>query len=303
MYVDYWNCCESNESLPPLFLRNPSELDSGQLSYLSNRHYEYYKDEIDGLVNDYDSWNCLIFRSGMYGGKTSFVFSLLDRLKQSKDIDNTILVADVMRDTNITGRGYIGKEKKRNALQFGLEDFPNIEKVDGLVKSSKDVIILDEYTFLDTKVVNWLVDSCKRNSKKLILLGLDTNAFGQELPIFEDSKFKSLTKEKTSRVVECNSYVHVEDEKPKGVGSIRYFKIPNTNDVWALDLCILPLVISKELVNIIKYYPSLVLLSNSFKNNIFNRQLSINENGLKRQKELVMKYICPIDDRIQRYEG
>ena len=91
----------------------------------------------------------------------------------------------------------------------------------------------------------------------------------------------------------------MKEDKPTGTGSIRYFKVPNTPNVWSLDLGILPLVISKDLVDIIKYYPSPVLLTDSFASDIFHRQLSVeNRDKLKTQKELVMKYICSVDDRM-----
>jgi hypothetical protein len=298
MYVNYWDRLQNEEHLPPLFLREPQELAPDILDRLSVQHMDYYLPEINSLVKQYSQWDNLVFRSGMYGGKTSFVFTLLDKLERGKGINNTLLVADVMDENSITGRGYIGGSKRREALRFGQESFKSQKDVDTLVSKCDEVVVLDEYTFLESTVINSLVNSCERFNKKLILLGLDTNAFGEELPIFKDTHFKTTLKKGSTRVVECNSYIDIYDEKPSGLGSIRYFKIPKTQ-MWALDLGILPLVISKELVDVVKYYPSLLLLVESFRNEQFLNLLNSPMDDSFGRKGRLLEYISLNGDRIQ----
>jgi hypothetical protein len=298
MYVNYWDTLQRDDLLPPLFLREPKELAPDILDRLSVQHMDHYLPEINSLVEKYSEWDNLVFRSGMYGGKTSFVFTLLDKLEREKSVSNTLLVADVMDENSITGRGYIGGSKRREALRFGLDNYRSQKGVDSLVSECNEVVVLDEYTFLESTVVNSLVSSCERFNKKLILLGLDTNAFGEELPIFKDLHFKKLLKRDSTRVIDCNSYIDINDEKPSGLGSIRYFKIPNTQ-MWALDLGILPLVISKELVEVVKYYPSLLLLVESFRNEQFLNLLKTPMDDSFGRKGRLLKYISSNGDRIQ----
>lgn len=107
----------------------------------------------------------------------------------------------------------------------------------------------------------------KAFGKKLILLGLDTNYLGDELPIFKTKYFQETLKNRRTRILDCYSYVNTTntDSPPNGKGTIRYLRI---GDRWVLDLGIGELVISKENADLVLYFPSIETLKNLLKGTV-----------------------------------
>lgn len=252
-YADYYECLQEDKSLPPLFLVDPQPLDDETLCGLSVRHIEYYKPVVDEIVQDYKKWKLLILNSGMYGGKTTLAVLTIRKIEEEMNINTSVLIAEEMNEECINARAL--EDGKIAAKKYGIKNFPDQKSVNEFVKTLEEVVLLDEYSFADQESVLMLMKACADYNKKLILLGLDTNAFGEELGIFKNDEYISRVNKSSCHKVLCRSFVKSEQEKPTGRSQVRYFKDPYS-DLWILDLGFLRLVISKELKDLIFYVAS-----------------------------------------------
>lgn len=196
------------------------------------------------------SWDVLVEKSGMFGGKTSSSFDLADKLERM-GYSVKICIADVMGEDFITGRSYQDGPKERKADRYG-KMFPKIELPPKeyfvrdekgklrKVHNEKRVVILDEFSFLDNESIKRFVQKCREENVKVILTGLDKNYLGETLAPFEN--LHSIIG--NYKEVECKSFVPgLDDDEPTGDSTIRYINIGGKQ---IIDLGILPLVVSKE---------------------------------------------------------
>jgi thymidine kinase len=251
-----------------------------KLDFYTSRHYELYSEKAEKIYKDLPE--SLVLSSGMFGGKTTLSFLLMERLlEEGRSVD--MLIADVMGEDYITARSYKDCQR-RMAIRFGnLTDYERT--LDILAKSNTDVIFLDEFSFLEVKIVEDLQMMCLSEGKNLILTGLNSSYLGQPLPAFSEGS--SIIKK--SEVEECFSFVtgFCEDE-PMGTSTIRYVRIDNR---WVLDFGLLPLVVSKEKTNIVHYAPAIhehtavYILQNHQK--ILNSILNPSEEKVVRQNSLL----------------
>ena len=247
-------------------------LPKEKLDYYTKRHYEIYFEKSDKLLKSLPQ--CLILSSGMFGGKTTLSFLLCEKLeKEGKKVE--MLIADVVGEDYITARSYRGS-KRKPAKRFG--HLTNYEKtIENLSESKVDVILLDEFSFLDSKIVEDLQEMCLQNKKTLILTGLSSSYLGKPLSAFEKNS-KIL---QNAQVEECFSFVPgFCEEKPLGRNTIRYLKISGK---WVLDFGLFPLVVSKEKTYIVRYSPAMYE----------HTAVSI----LKNEKELLNSILCPSRER------
>lgn len=270
LYNEYASLSETTDEAPSIVLPLDTELEPSEdvLRMYSKGHEEFYKEELESISED-DSWSLLVMRSGMYGGKSSCLFDLVDIVK-SKGFETSLLISAAMGESYITGRRFRGEERKRDAKRYG--NYPKQEILKNAVltilKPDIDIVVLDEYTFNDVEEVNTLINVCWSHGKRLVLLGLDTNYLGDDLPIFKDRFFQNKLSLSSTRILNCYSYVNALDttQPPKGRGTIRYLNIGGR---WVLDLGLGQLVISKENEKLVHYYPSIETLKNILKGNSF----------------------------------
>lgn len=231
---------ENSDVLFPKNLDIPKE----KLKYYASKHLELYSEKAQEICNELPP--SLVLSSGMFGGKTTFSFLILENLlKQGQNVE--VLIADVMNEDCVTARSFQQKNACE-AKRFGhLSDYE--KTIEELSQNGVDCIFLDEFSFLDVKVVEDLQEMCLVEKKNLVLTGLNANYLGQPLPAFyEGSKIIS-----NSKVERCYSFIMDRcEEKPEGTHTIRYCKIGGE---WILDVGLLPLVVSKERTDIIKYTP------------------------------------------------
>lgn len=222
------------------------DIPKEKLDFYTSRHHELYSEKAEKIFKDLPE--SLVLSSGMFGGKTTLSFLLMERLlEDGRNVD--MLIADVMGEDYITARSYKNCQR-RMAIRFG--DLTDYERtIDVLARSNTNVIFLDEFSFLEVKIVEDLQKMCLAEGKNLILTGLNSSYLGQPFPVFsEDSDVI-----KNSEVEQCYSFVtgFCEDE-PMGTSTIRYVRIDNK---WVLDFGLLPLVVSKEKTNIVHYAPAM----------------------------------------------
>ncbi len=222
------------------------DLPEEKRDYYIKKHLEIYSKQAERIVQDLPS--SVVLSSGMFGGKTTLSFLILDELvKQGKKTE--LLIADLVGENYITARSY-KDGRKSDAVRFG-KVVGYEEKIEFLKESDVDVLLLDEFAFLDLDVVIELQEMCFQKGKNLILTGLNANYLGQVLPAFSENSPII----KNSRIEECYSFVPgFCDEKPLGTSTIRYV---NLGGSWILDVGLLPLVVSKELTHVVKYAPAM----------------------------------------------
>jgi hypothetical protein len=211
-----------------------------ELKKFTNYHSKRYQTLARDLY-DHNSWEVLLVGSGMYGGKSTLSFYLLDYF-QEKGYNPVVLIADIMEENSVTGRSYTGPgEGIRDAIKYGSEPLD--------LGNDNVIILLDEFSFLpSSEPVKRLIDDCKNRGRKLVLTGLNSNYLGYPLPTFED------VKEAADLNPHCHSFIPgQQEEEPTGTSTIRYVKIGN---YWVYDIGILPLVVSKEKEDIVHYCPA-----------------------------------------------
>lgn len=249
-----------------------------KLNFYAQKHFEIYSERAKALIENLPS--SLVLSSGMFGGKTTFAFLLDDYLKE-KGCRTEMLIADVMGEDYITARSYL-KNQKRSATRFGL-DTDYQKTIENLKNSDIEVIFLDEFSFLDTNVVEDLQEMCFEEDRKLILTGLNCNYLGEELPAFrQDSTILN-----NSLVEKCFSFVpNLCEDKPVGSNTIRYVKISNQ---WVLDAGLLPIVVSKENSHVVHYGSALYQQTP--------------KGILEDSPEIFEKVLCPSNQRVVNQEN
>lgn len=266
-----------------ILFRNDLDVPKEKLDFYTSMHFEIYNQKADEIFRNLPS--SLVLSSGMFGGKTTLSFLLCDKfLSKGKKVE--MLIADVMGENYITARSYKGCQKKP-AKRFGkLTNY--VEIIKELEKSDTDVVFLDEFSFLDVEIVEDLQKMCSKNNKNLILTGLSRSYLGEPLPAFkEDSKILE-----NSNVEQCFSFVTGFCERePLGTSTVRYVNIFGN---WVLDFGLLPLVVSKEKTNVVRYAPAMYehtavsILSD--KRELLEKILKPSEKKLKRQIQLLKKF-------------
>lgn len=211
----------------------------------TQRHQEEYKELSNELSKE--NWEVLVIGSGMFGGKSTLSFFILDKFEE-QGYTPIVCMADVMaEDENfVTARSYPGEEedKIRKAIRYGEKENTNAEFLD---QEGPLIVLLDEFSFYENpNTVTKLVDKIRKKNKdrdkndkiKLILTGLNTNCLGQTLGIFTNlDRYIGEHKE-----VFCKSFVHTINNEQVGDSTIRYV---NIRGKWILDIGILPLIVSK----------------------------------------------------------
>jgi hypothetical protein len=213
-----------------------------KFTLLHQKIYEKQAEEIaEKIING--EMDVTVIGSGMYGGKTTLAFYILDILKQ-KGFETKIYIAEDMNEDTTTGRSYPGPEKVRKAIRYGSTTKELI-----LPTSENSIVMLDEFSFLpNLEDVKRFVDKCREKNIKVILLGLDSNYLGEELKAF--TKLEETVGEHS--LIRCKSFVPRTDtdDKPTGTKTIRFLKV---GDYWIRDFGVLDLVVSKELEKFICY--------------------------------------------------
>lgn len=270
----------SPEILFPTDIDLPEEI----ISEFTQKHQAIYKPLSDKIVEDVlngDS-DVTVIGSGMYGGKSTLSFYVLDKL-EALGYTTEIYIADVMDEDFVTARSYPGEGKKRPAIKYGSGT-----KLD-LPKSENSIVMLDEFSFLDLDSVNKFVCECKEKGIKVILLGLNTNYLGDNLPVFNNLN-KVVGNHK---LVECKSFVPGEEnDRATGTKTRRFI---NINGNWILDMGVLPLVVSKELTKIVHY--SAATEEQTFKV-MFDKNLRLRDYVLRSNSTLLYMQAC----RLQQLE-
>jgi hypothetical protein len=277
MYLDYYEASQGNPNFPPVVLKEEGDdkLDEDTLSVFTQGHTLFYGKEILGLLDEIDSWDVTILRSGMFGGKSTVGMELSQLLLKSDRIKTALYIAAQMGEKVIISRAWKRKNPRRRAKPFG--SYSNEErsgKIREILNGDAQVILVDEYTFTNTADVVELLKQAKDfPEKKVVLLGLDTNYLGIELDIFKDDYFKQVQQDPRTRIIFCRSYIknggRPRLQNPQGQGTIRYINVGSKeNPTYVLDLGLGRLVISKE-KEYIRYFPSYDRLSNLFGNHPF----------------------------------
>ncbi len=231
---------------PEILMVENFDVSKEKLDFFTQRHFEIYNEQAEEIYKNLPKQ--LVLSSGMFGGKTTLSFLLLERfLKEGKQ--TALLIADVMGEDYITARSYKGCQQ-RPAHRFGsLTNYR--ETIDVLSNSVVDVVFLDEFSFLDINIVQELQKMCQEEGKNLVLTGLNASYLGQPLPAFCDD----CSVLKNSLHQYCFSFVSgFCEEVPQGTNTIRYVKMDNR---WVLDIGLLPLVVSKENSHIVHYAPAM----------------------------------------------
>jgi thymidine kinase len=235
------------EKCPEILMPENLEVPEEKIEDFTAKHYAIYSKKADCILSN-PLPSSLIFSSGMFGGKTTLSFFLLDGLiYQKKKVE--VLIADVMGESFVTARSYKGG-RRYDATRFGcMTDYELT--MEYLANDDTEVVFLDEFSFLDIQIVEDLQEMCQKTGKKLILTGLNSSYLGMPLPAFhENSKILQNSVEE-----KCYSFVcGFCEEEPLGTSTIRYVHL---NDRWVLDVGLLPLVVSKEKVKIVKYAPGM----------------------------------------------
>jgi thymidine kinase len=213
-----------------------------QLDYYTSWHSNRYKELAKQLVKD--EWDVLVIGSGMFGGKSTLSFEILDRYKE-QGYDPLVLIADVMPEHYVTARSYQGKRRKRGAIKYPLQK----ELLDKPIQKPS-IILLDEFSFLsDIESLNNLLEYTKTHNIKIVLTGLDTNYLGEPL-----ETYRKIVENSNYKIQNLKSFIpSIDSETPIGTHTIRYVKI---NDTWIYDMGILPLVVSKEEEFLVHYCPA-----------------------------------------------
>ena len=235
------------EKCPEILMPENLDVSEEKIEEFTAKHYEIYSKQADSILSN-PLPSSLILSSGMFGGKTTLSFFLLDGLvNQKKKVE--VLIADVMGEDYVTARSYKGG-RRYDATRFGFMTDYELT-MERLASNGTEVVVFDEFSFLDVQIVEELQELCQKTGKKLILTGLNSSYLGMPLPAFhEDSKILQNSKEEKCYSFVCGFW---EDE-PLGTSTIRYVKL---NDRWILDVGLLPLVVSKEKVKIVKYAPGM----------------------------------------------
>jgi thymidine kinase len=227
---------------PEILVLNDEDVSpsSEQLSHFTAFHSHAYMEKARELSEN--SWEVLAVGSGMYGGKSTLSFYLLDFLEQ-KGYKPLVSIADVMGEDYVTGRSYTGPGNVvRMAERIGIEHNFDISE------NGKRVILLDEFSFLPFPIVENFINKCKERNIKVILTGLNSNYLGQPLDTFQKARELIDVEE------ECYSFIPGQRfEEPIGTSTVRYVRI---NGQWVFDMGILPLVVSKEKTDIVHYSPA-----------------------------------------------
>jgi len=239
------------EKCPEILMPENLDVSEEKIAGFTAKHYEIYSNQAETILSK-PLPSSLVLSSGMFGGKTTLSFFLLDGLvNQKKKVE--FLIADVLGENFVTARSYKEGDKrgkKCDATRFGfMTDYElTLER---LANNGTEVVFLDEFSFLNVEIVEELQEMCQATGKNLILTGLNSSYLGMPLPAFhEDSKIL-----KNSHEEKCYSFVcGFRDDEPLGTSTIRYV---NLNDRWVLDVGLLPLVVSKEKVKIVRYAPGM----------------------------------------------
>jgi hypothetical protein len=240
----YQFLAQSNPDL--LFLEERHlEPTEEQLDYYTSWHSDRYKEMADKLVGE-DDWDTLVIGSGMFGGKSTLSFEILDRYKE-QGYDTVVSIADIMPDNYVTARSYQGEKRKRRALKYPSEK----EYLEKNIQTQKPfVVLLDEFSFFpNLEPLDDLLEYIKGHRARLLLTGLDSNYLGESLDIYLQT-----VENNHCRIENLKSFIpSIESKTPIGTHTIRYVKI---NDMWTYDMGILPLVVSKEEEFLVHYCPA-----------------------------------------------
>ncbi len=256
-----------------MLYKDDFSLSREKLDYYTRKHYEIYSIKADKILKNLPQ--CLVLSSGMFGGKTTLSFLICEKLqKEGKKVE--MLIADVVGENYITARSS-KRFQKKSAKRFGqLTKYK--KTIENLAAKDIDVILLDEFSFLDIKIIQDLQEMCLSSGKTLILTGLSSSYLGEPLPVFKE---KSNIFE-NAQIEECFSFVPgFCEEEPLGRNTIRYLKI---NGKWVLDFGLLPLIVSKEKAHIVHYAPAMYEHTAVY--------------ILKDEKELLNSIIFPSRERI-----
>jgi hypothetical protein len=279
MYLAYYESSVGNPNFPPVVLREEGnqKLDEDTLSVFTQGHTLYYGRDILKLLDELNSWDVVVLRSGMFGGKSTIGMELSDLLQKSDDIETDLYIAAQMGESMIISRAWQRKDPQRSAKPFGgYTEEERDRKILEILNSRSQVILVDEYTFTNKEDVVALLKKAKDfPGKKVILLGLDTNYLGIELDIFSDEYFQSVQNDKRTIIIKCLSYIknggRPRLQYPQGQGTIRYINVGKRDKpLYILDLGLGRLVISKE-KEYIKYFPSYDTLYRLFGSHPFFR--------------------------------
>lgn len=279
---------------PEILHPTDKEITKEETAEFAQKHLDIYTTQAEEIVR-FGLPPSLIIGSCMYGGKSTLSFLILDQLKE-RGHKTEILIADVMGEPHVTARSYPSKGKIREARRYGESTNP-MQMIQEIAKSDTEVILLDEFSFLNPHLVEMLQSMCIRTGKHIILTGLNTNYLGQPLPAFR----RNSEILKRSENIQCFSFVKGYCEKePKGTNTIRYVKIGGE---WIYDAGILPLVVSKEHSEIVHYSPAMPHQTTSAMLENFPRQrdaiLHPDQDLLSRQHALLEYLASKTNDIIQ----
>ncbi len=221
----------------------------------------------------------ITFLSGMHGGKSTIAFLTMDKLIK-QGFEPIYLVADVLGELHIRSRAL---NQTRPAIPFGEllckddngydTNITNSKKLFELLENKRSeqlAIFLDEFSFTNPELVIKLLGFSGPNVK-VMLAGLDTNFNGVPLP-FQAEQYRHQILHANLSIngidqnalynghCQCYSFVpNLSEDEPRGTHTVRYLQIPlaNGGSVYLRDLGIGPLIISKDLRQVVCYAPAM----------------------------------------------
>ena len=259
-------------------VRDFSEIDVSpeQKAFFSKQHIEIYSPIADSIAKEIASLTepqNYIIESGMFGGKTSLVFLILETLEKKYKLKHLTCINKCMDEDFVTARSLDNKEE--HALHYGTEE-QNSVILEHIKEENISVLFLDECSFrfgTELEEDREFIKQCNQLGASVILTGLNRECHGLPLEFFTENNKELLD---DSYRYECRAFVPgQEEEEPIGTHTTRYILLDGK---LILDLGVLPLVVSKEelkpnneplaiyvatteehtMVHILREYPSLL---------------------------------------------
>jgi thymidine kinase len=234
------------QGIPLMIDSSTLEISQEQRDIFSQKHIEIYTplaEEIAAKIASGEKLTNYIFESGMFGGKTSFVFLILETLEHKYGIKHITCINQCMEEYDedyVTARSL---DKVEHAEYYGSPE-RNEKILQIITDNNLKVVFLDECSFRFGEQLEQdrvFIEECNSLGATVILTGLNKDFRGLPLEFFTESNQKLLD---SCFRYQCKAFVPGKDtEIPNGTHTTRYLLI---NDVLIPDLGVYPLVVSKE---------------------------------------------------------
>lgn len=251
-------------------LFNPTKPNLEEIGTFRARHQEIYKEMSVGLAREIDSSVEQFFAitSSMYAGKSTLAAEVCSQLRiQGYRVITMVphFMSDDGNATFVTLRGrevqdddVIGNDgfARIDAIAYDHSVYEEIIRSMNISLSEKVIIHFDEFSFLPADCLLEFIQYITVNhpNVKVLFVGLDKNALGQELDGYTAVK-SSVTSEFACRSFVPNTLESVDtNTEPTGTFTSRYVVLPDGTMV--LDCGFLPVVVPKEFSRLVYYTPA-----------------------------------------------